>query len=118
MRLAYVLAGALLAVAASIFAQQVTVTPGGQSRTFTAVYDPASLAAATARCDDVTVTGITTTGGAVTANPGAVDPAAQCVVATMRASASNTVRICWRNTLDAVTACDTASSTWTFTQAQ
>lgn len=87
-------------------------------RTFTATYDPASLAANTSRCDDVTVTGITTTGGAVTANIGAVDPAAGCVVATVRASASNTVRVCWRNAIDATTACDTASSTWSFTQAQ
>lgn len=90
----------------------------GLSRTFTATYDPASLAANTSRCDDVTVTGIATTGGAVTANIGAVDPAAGCVVSTVRASATNTVRICWRNAIDAVTACDTASSTWTFSQPQ
>lgn len=90
---------------------------GASAFTATAVYDPASLAAASQRCDNVTVTGITTSGGAVQANPG-TDLAAQCVVASVRASAADTVRICWRNALDAVTACDTASSTWTFTQAQ
>lgn len=86
--------------------------------TATATYDPASLSAGNARCDDVTVTGITTTGGAVSANIGAVDPAAGCVVATVRASAADTVRICWRNAIDTITACDTASSTWTFSQSQ
>lgn len=93
-------------------------TAAGLDTTFTAVYDPVSLAAGSSRCDDVTVTGITTTGGAVSANIGAVDPGAGCVVASVRASASNTVRVCWRNAIDTVTACDTASSTWKFTQAQ
>jgi hypothetical protein len=88
------------------------------TKTFTATYDPASLAALTSRCDDVTVTGITTTGGAVMANIGAVDPAAGCVVASVRVNGANTVRVCWRNAIDATTACDTASSTWVFTQPQ
>lgn len=87
-------------------------------KTFTATYDPASLAAQNARCDNVTVTGITTTGGAVTANIGATDPATWCVMTSVRASATNTVRICWMNANGVATACDTASSTWTFTQAQ
>jgi hypothetical protein len=87
-------------------------------KTFTTTYDPASLTANTSRCDDVTVTGITTTGGAVSANIGAVDPAAGCVVASVRVNGANTVRVCWRNAIDATTACDTATSTWTFSQAQ
>lgn len=87
-------------------------------KTFTTTYDPASLAAQTARCDNVTVTGVTTTGGAVTANIGNVDPAAGCVMSSVRASAADTVRVCWMNAIDTVTACDTASSTWTFSQPQ
>lgn len=87
-------------------------------KSFTTTYDPASLAAQTARCDAVTVTGITTGGGAVTANIGAVNPATGCAMASVRASAADTVTVCWMNTIDAVTACDTASSTWKFTQAQ
>jgi hypothetical protein len=86
-------------------------------KTFTATYDPASLASNGTRCDNVTVTGITTTGGAVEANIGAVDPGAGCVMSSVRASAADTVRICWRNA-DVALACDTTSSTWTFTQAQ
>ncbi len=86
-------------------------------KTFTATYNPASLAAATTRTDSVTVTGITTTGGAVTANPGA-NFTTSCVIASVWASATDTVAVTLRNTLDAVTACDEASSTWTFTQAQ
>ncbi len=86
-------------------------------KTFTATYDPASLAAATTRCDTVTFTGIATTGGAVAVNPGA-NFSTSCVIAAVRASATNTVTICLRNTVDAVTACDEGSSTWTATQAQ
>lgn len=88
-------------------------------RTFTATYDPASLAAATQRADAVTVTGITTSGGAVSANPG-VTPAARCVIASVRASAADTVTVVWQNVDFGVggAACDTASSTWTFTQSQ
>jgi hypothetical protein len=86
--------------------------------TFTATYDPASLAAGTARCDAVTVTGITTTGGAVVANIGAVDPATGCVMSAVRVTADDTVEICWRNAIDAVTSCNVDSSTWKFSQAQ
>lgn len=92
----------------------------GLVRTFTATIDPASLAAATTRTDTYTVTGLLTTGGAVSCNIGA-DPsgtAAQCVPMNMRASATNTLSVTWRNTLDAVTACDVASATWTCSQAQ
>jgi hypothetical protein len=112
------LAGASLAIAVPLVAGDGGASGGGAVLTAAAVYDPASLAAGNSRCDDVTVTGITTSGGAVSANPGAVDPAAGCVIATVRASATSTVRICWRNAIDAVTACDTATSTWTFSQPQ
>ena len=108
----------LLALSLPALAGDGGASGGGALFTGTATYDPASLAAASARCDDITVSGITTSGGAVVWNIGAVDPAAQCTVSSVRASAANTVRICWRNALDAVTACDTASSTWTFSQSQ
>lgn len=88
-----------------------------QMVTATATYDPASLAAGSSRTDTVTVTGITTTGGAVTANAG-IDNTTSCVVASVRASAANTVSITWRNATDTVTACDVPSSTWTFSQPQ
>lgn len=86
-------------------------------KTFTATYDPASLAANTTRTDTITVTGITTSGGAVTANPGS-DFTTSCVIASVRASAADTVKVTLRNTVDAVTACDEPSSTWTFSQPQ
>lgn len=92
----------------------------GMVRTFTATINPASLAAATTRTDTYTVTGLLTTGGAVSCNQG-VDPVTtegQCVPVNMRASATNTLSVTWRNTLDAVTACDVPSSTWTCSQAQ
>lgn len=81
----------------------------------TATYDPASLAAGAARCDNVTVAGVRLSAGPVTANAGG-DPATGCVVAAVRVTADDTVRVCWRNALDALTACDTASSAWTFAQ--
>lgn len=105
----------LACFAAPLLAGDGGASGGSATFTATAVYDPASLAAGSARCDDVTVTGVVA-GRAVIANIGAVDPAAQCAMTSVRASATNTVRICWRNALDAVTACDTASSTWAFTQ--
>lgn len=88
----------------------------GMTRTFTATYDPASLNAATQRADAVTVTGITTTGGAVVANPGTT-PATGCIIAAVRATNTNEVTLIWQNS-NTVAACDTASSTWTFSQAQ
>lgn len=80
-----------------------------------ATYDPASLAANTARCDTLTVT------GAVTSRPilpmPQTTPAPGCVMsAPPRVSAANTVVICWRNAFSATTACDTTSSPWLFTQ--
>ncbi len=87
------------------------------TKTYTATYDPASLAANTSRCDDVAVTGITVGGGAVDVNPG-VDPNGSCVIAAVRHPTVDQVRVCWRNTIDAVTACDTTTSTWQFTQSQ
>ncbi len=105
---------------------RIVVGTGAATKTFRAIvtgtvtYDPASLAAATTRTDTITISGVTTAGGAVSCNAGA-DPATtagQCVIANMRASAANTVSITWRNTLDAVTACDVASSTWTCSQPQ
>lgn len=84
-------------------------------KTFTATYDPGTLAAQTGRTDTVTVTGIKLAGGAVSASPG-VDAATGCVLGSVRASADDTVKITWFNAITAVTACDTASSTWTFTQ--
>lgn len=112
------IAAALLVTVLPALAGDGGASGGSPVFTVTATYDPSSLAANTSRCDDVTATGILTTGGAVAANIGAVDPAAGCVVASVRASATNTVRVCWRNVIDAVTACDTASSTWTFSQPQ
>lgn len=91
-----------------------TPIAGVPAITLSTTYNPASLAAATSRCDAVTVTGIVTT-KAVVANPG-VAPAAGCVIASVRPSALNTVEVCWRNTFAATTACDTASSTWMFVQ--
>lgn len=102
---------------AGIMTLQVDGVNLANPRTFTATYNPASLAANTTRTDSVTVNGITTTGGAVTANPGS-DFTTSCVIASVRASATNTVAVTLRNTVDAVTACDEPSSTWTFTQAQ
>lgn len=88
---------------------------GPQGATYTATYDPASLAAGTSRCDDVTVTGIQT-GKTVIANIGTVDVAAGCAVTSVRVGSANTVRVCWRNAIDTITACDTATSTWSFSQ--
>lgn len=84
-------------------------------KTFTATYDPASLAAQTGRTDTVTVTGIKLAGGAVSMSLG-VDPAVGCVLGGVRASADDTVKVTWFNAITAVTACDTASSTASFTQ--
>lgn len=86
------------------------------ARRFTATYDPASLAGATAREDTVTVTGITTAGGAVSLNIPSAMPAG-CVIANVYASAADTVKVDWQNS-NTVTACDVASSTAVFTQAQ
>lgn len=80
----------------------------------TAVYDPASLAANTTRSDTIAVTGIVT-GRAVVASPG-VAPATGCVIAAVRASATDQVTVTWRNAFASTTACDTASSTWAFVQ--
>jgi hypothetical protein len=80
----------------------------------TAVYNPASIAANTTLNDAVTVTGIVT-GRPVIANPG-VNLATGCIIAGVWASATNTITIQWRNAFAATTACDTASSTWTFVQ--
>jgi hypothetical protein len=89
-------------------------TPQPTPNRLSAVYDPASLAAAATRCDTVAVTGIAS-GVAVIANPG-VNPAVGCLIQSVRASATNTVSVCWRNAFAATTACDTASSTWAFVQ--
>jgi hypothetical protein len=92
----------------------VAPTPQPTPARFTAVYAPASLAANTSRCDNVTVTGIVTS-RAVSANPG-VSNATGCVIAGVWASSANVVTVCWRNAFAATTACQTSSSTWTFTQ--
>lgn len=84
-------------------------------KTFTATYDPGTLAAQTGRTDTITVTGIKLAGGAVSMSLG-VDPAAGCVLGGVRASADDTVKVTWFNAITAVTACDTASSTASFTQ--
>lgn len=85
-------------------------------RTFAVTYGTGTIGAGAQQCDSLTVTGIKTSGGAVTAN-GAVDPSAGCVLASVRASANNTVRMCWQNT-NASNGCSVSNSTWTFTQAQ
>lgn len=105
----------------------LVVGDGAATKTFRGIftgtsdasYNPASLAAASSRCDSVTVTGVTAAGGVVSFEPGAVTPFANgCVVTSTRATADNTVEICWGNTIDAVTACDVGDSTWTFSQPQ
>lgn len=80
-----------------------------------AVYDPASLAAGQPRCDTVTVNGVVA-GRPVVPMP-QTTPASGCVMSVPpQVTGANTVRICWRNVIAATTACDTASSTWIFTQ--
>lgn len=109
------LGAAALAVSDLSTGKLLMATTDHPVKTFTATYDPASLAAQTGRTDTVTVTGIKLAGGAVAASPG-VDAATGCVLGSVRASADDTVKITWFNAITAVTACDTASSTWTFTQ--
>lgn len=80
-----------------------------------AVYDPASLAANSLRCDTVTVT------GAIAGNPivpmPQTTPPAGCVMSIPPvAIGANQVRVCWRNVIASTTACDVPSSTWLFRQ--
>lgn len=89
-------------------------TPVPTSAPMSAVYDPATLAANASRCDTVAVTGIVTT-RPVVASPG-TDVAVGCVIASVRPSGTNQVAVCWRNAFAATTQCNTASSTWLFTQ--
>jgi hypothetical protein len=80
-------------------------------RQFSATYDPASLASSARRCDTVTVTGIVINRDVnVSLGVSPDTSAGLCAISGTRASAANTVEICWINA-SAVGACDTASST-------
>lgn len=91
---------------------QTWATPTSVTQ-YTATYDPADLGNDSSRCDDVTVTGIVTT-KAVYANPG-TDMVGGCIISAVYPSATNTVRVCWRNAAPS-TNCNVGSSTWLFAQ--
>lgn len=83
------------------------------TRKYTATFDAASLAAATARDDAITVTGVASTDEVVGwQGPAAAD--ALLEIKHARVTSANTITVRFANQFDATTAIDAASGTYTF----